>query len=236
MIAIKLADGSLYPVLESGEDGAKTITLSPARPGSHKISIQIYEDGNPTAALSELQLDGSGGDLALEFEQFGGEVQAVLRDLDSGAEVRESFSAEGTAELPDFDDFEAGGVELSEESGETLFDFEDAAEEPSEFEQEQLALTENIFDTDPSEDDEVYFDNEPEFSETDDEPGEVDEPARFEDAPRQQRPNAWMVGGIVFLVLAACFAAAYGIFSVFRGPEVPLIHEVSVLAAWLGAV
>ena len=47
-----------------------------------------------------------------------------------------------------------------------------------------------------------------------------------EEAVPERKTSPWVVAGVSFLVLAACFAGAYVVFLVLKSPPFPLLHSI----------
>lgn len=150
-------------------------------------------------AIDDFSLDVSGPEEVLAPEEAG-----FLPDQDEEEPASEEFDSEA----PD------GEQTLKDEflSQDNIFDIDDefsSTPEVQDYQQEQAALTQG-------------------FDETEGEDGILDpeEPREAIDIERQPVKNPWLIAGILFLVLAACFGGAYGLFQLMKGPELPPIHSI----------
>jgi hypothetical protein len=115
MNALRLADGTMYPLFpDSGEDITR-LTLYPASPGAHPVQINLYQGPSieELSPLGVLRMEGSGADLSLVLtrDQEDG-LEVVLTDLGNGTIATSSFRSGQDRPITDDESFgETGGWE-----------------------------------------------------------------------------------------------------------------------------
>ncbi len=157
-IGIKIADGSLYPVLEEDFKGQKRLILTTVRDNQKTVQIDLYrgegEKAEKTGYIGSLIIenlkDAPKGEPEIEVVlgvDEEGNLTAEANDLFSGEKQSLSVSLEsipsgGFPEVPEFDIEEAGvpgGIEAPERLEDTLLTGETYPISPKDRRKEHLA-------------------------------------------------------------------------------------------------
>lgn len=153
IIGIKLADNSLYPILETGKRAKKRLVLEPAKPDQKEVHIDIYsaEEGtqSPDNYIGTITIDLPEDEEIKEIELIigldeDGHLEATARDLHSDNQqsltitIADSMGEDSLGDFSmveePFDSFDSGQETLShsEEENSQSYVWDDAEEEAEE--------------------------------------------------------------------------------------------------------
>jgi hypothetical protein len=217
-IGIKIADGSFYPILESGSQKKKKLILTTVNDNQANVQIDLYEgegrDISSNRYVGSLMIEdlaeGPAGDPEIELlvgTESDGKLSAQAQDLRTGESQSLNVSLESVSEdsIYDMPDFE---LDNEFEPWDTKDDFEadDAvgAAEAMNFDEESIE-DETFTHSGSIEDDIAYEDSEPAYVE-----------------PPKRKPL--LLALFIIFGIAAVAALAILLFKLFEGPKVPSLE------------